>query len=88
MSLSATNEFMDVCKKAIKQMQEVDTIYDMYEYILDKEELRRDDKVMDFLSQYKYDIHREVSESLYGGKKRKYSKRRRPKRKNKTRSKR
>ena len=64
------------------------TIYDMYEYILDKEELRRDDKVMDFLSQYKYDIHRDVSESLYGGKKRKYSKRRRPRRKNKTRSKR
>jgi len=74
--------------KADKALREVDDAYSMYQDIVDKRELRKDAKAMEFLSIYKYDIYNEVSNSLYGGKKKSYTKRRNPKRRNKTRSKR
>ena len=88
MSLSATTEFINICMKADKALRDVDDAYSMYQEILDKRELRKDAKAMEFLSIYKYDIYNEVSNSLYGGKKKSYTKRRNPKRRNKTRSKR
>jgi len=88
MSLSATTEFINICMKADKALREVDDAYSMYQEIVDKRELRKDAKAMEFLSIYKYDIYNEVSNSLYGGKKKSYTKRRNPKRRNKTRSKR
>ena len=88
MSLSATTEFINICMKADKALREVDDAYSMYQEIVDKRELRKDAKAMEFLSIYKYDIYNEVSNSLYGGKKKSYTKRRNPKRQNKTRSKR
>ena len=88
MSLSATTEFINICMKADKALREVDDAYSMYQDIVDKRELRKDAKAMEFLSIYKYDIYNEVSNSLYGGKKKSYTKRRNPKRRNKTRSKR
>ena len=68
MSLSATTEFINICMKADKALREVDDVYSMYQEILDKGELRKDVKAMEFLSIYKYDIYNEVSNSLYGGK--------------------
>ena len=88
MSLSATTEFINTCMKADKALREVDDAYSMYQEIVDKRELRKDAKAMEFLSIYKYDIYNEVSNSLYGGKKKRYTNRRNPKRRNKTRSKR
>ena len=89
MSLSATSEFINVCKKADKALHDVEDLYYQYQDILEKRELRKNSKVMDFLSLYQYDIYKEVSDPLYGaGKLKKYTKRRRPKRQNKTRSKR
>ena len=88
MPLSATNEFINVCKKADKALHEVDDLYNIYQDFLDKRELRKNSKVMEFLSLYQYDIYKEVFDPLYGGKPKKYTKRRRPKRQNKTRSKR
>jgi len=89
MSISATNEFIDVCMKADKALREVEELYNQYQDFLDKRELRKDSKAMEFLSLYQYDIYKEVSDSLYGaGKKKKYTKRRKTKGRNKTRSKR
>ena len=89
MSLSATSKFINVCKKADKALRDVEYLYHMHQDILDKPELRKDSKVMEFLSLYQYDIYKEVNESLYGaGKTKKYTKRRKTKRQNKTRSKR
>ena len=89
MSVSATSEFINVCKKADKALRDVDDLYHQYQDILDKRELRKNNKVMEFLSLYQYDIYKEVNESLYGaGKTKKYMKRRTTKRQNKTRSKR
>lgn len=89
MSLSATSEFINVCKEADKALREVEDLYHQYQDILDKRELRKNSKVMEFLSLYQYDIYKEVKESLYGsGKTKKYTKRRKTKRQNKTRSKR
>ena len=77
MSLSATSEFINVCKKADKALRDVDDLYHQYQDILDKRELRKNNKVMEFLSLYQYDIYKEVNESLYGaGKTKKYMKRR------------
>jgi len=89
MSVSATSEFINVCKKADKALRDVDDLYHQYQDFLDKRELRKNSKVMEFLSLYQYDIYKEVNESLYGaGKKKKYTKRRKTKGRNKTRSKR
>tara|TARA_B110000285_G_scaffold147511_1_gene164662 strand:- start:45 stop:311 length:267 start_codon:yes stop_codon:yes gene_type:complete len=88
MSVSATSEFINVCKKADKALREVEDLYHRYQDFLDKRELRKNSKVMEFLSLYQYDIYKEVFDPLYGGKPKKYTKRRRPKRQNKTRSKR
>jgi len=89
MSVSATSEFINVCKKADKALREVEDLYHQYQDILEKRELRKNSKVMDFLSLYQYDIYKEVSDSLYGaGKMKKYTKRRKTKGRNKTRSKR
>lgn len=89
MSLSATSEFINVCKKADNALREVKDLYHQYQDILEKRELRRNSKVMEFLSLYQYDIYKEVSGSLYGaGKPKKYTKRRKTNGRNKTRSKR
>lgn len=89
MSLSATSEFINVCKKADKALHDVEDLYDLYQDILDKPMLRQNSEVMEFLSLYQYGIYQEVSVSAYGaGKKKKYTKRRKTKRQNKTRSKR
>lgn len=87
--MSATSEFINVCKKADKALRDVEKLYYHYQDFLDKPELRKNSKVMEFLSLYQYDIYKEVSDPLYGaGKKKKYTKRRKTKRQNKTRSKR
>lgn len=89
MSVSATSEFINVCKKADKALREVEELYHQYHDFLEKRELRKNSKVMEFLSVHQYAIYEEVSESLYGaGKSKKYTKRRKTKRQNKTRSKR
>ena len=89
MSLSATSEFINVCKKADKALRDVEDLYHLYQDILDKPNLRKNSKVMEFLSLYQYDIYKEVNEPLYwAGKTKKYTKRRKTKRQNKTRSKR
>ena len=89
MYVSATSEFINVCKKADKALREVEELYHQYQDILEKRELRKNSKVMEFLSVHQYAIYEEVSESLYGaGKSKKYTKRRKTKRQNKTRSKR
>ena len=77
MSVSATSEFINVCKKADKALREVEDLYYEYQYFLEKRELRKNNKVMEFLSLYQYDIYKEVNEPLYGaGKIKKYTKRR------------
>jgi hypothetical protein len=89
MSVSATSEFINVCKKADKALREVEDLYHQYQDILEKRELRKNSKVMEFLSVYQSDIYEEVSVSLYGaGKSKKYTKRRKTNGRNKTRSKR
>ena len=89
MSVSATSEFINVCNKADKALREVEELYHQDQDFLEKRELRKNSKVMKFLLVHQYAIYNEVSESLYGaGKSKKYTKRRKTKRQNKTRSKR
>ena len=40
MSLSATSEFINVCKKADKALHDVEDLYYQYQDILEKRELR------------------------------------------------
>jgi len=77
MSLSANEEFISVCMEANNLMKEVDKVYNMYEFALDKSELRKNSDVMEFLSLYNYELYKELNESLYGGKKKKTPRKRR-----------
>ena len=52
MSVSATSEFINVCEKADKALRDVEELYYQYQDFLDKRMLRKNSKVMEFLSLY------------------------------------
>jgi len=72
MPQSINKDFIDLCKYANDAIEEVYKFYNFAEFGLDKAELRKDEKTMNFLNEHVYDIYKELSEPLYGnGKKNK-----------------
>lgn len=82
MSQSINKDFIDLCKYANDAIEEVYNFYNFAEFGLDKAELRKDEKTMNFLNEHVYDIYKELSEPLYGnGKKNKTTSKKRKGRK-------